>query len=175
MSSNALIPELAVTDWQRSRIFYCTLLGFTVRYERAEEGFSFLQFGEAELMIDQIGLGRTFAVAQAALDYPLGRGINLQIRVADVQPILDRLAATGVALYLPLEEKWYRQDGNEVGNRQFAVADPDGYLLRFYQPLGTRTAVETKGCAELEPARNRPAGSASRPVKLADLQPRRAT
>lgn len=39
-------------------------------------------------------------------------------------------------LYLEVEDKWYRKDDYEVGNRQFVVADPDGYLLRFFQPLG---------------------------------------
>jgi hypothetical protein len=37
-----------------------------------------------------------------------------------------------------MEEKWYRADNVYVGNRQFIVQDPDGYLLRFYQHLGTR-------------------------------------
>lgn len=41
-------------------------------------------------------------------------------------------------LYLEPEDKWYRVDEVESGNRQFVVADPDGYLLRFYEELGTR-------------------------------------
>ncbi len=49
-----------------------------------------------------------------------------------------RLGDAGYPLYLPLEEKWYRKGETEVGNRQFVVADPDGYLLRFYEDLGTR-------------------------------------
>ena len=36
------------------------------------------------------------------------------------------------------EEKWYRKDSIEVGNKQFLVQDPDGYLLRFTQDLGKR-------------------------------------
>lgn len=135
---NALVPELAVTEWLASRAFYCDLIGFTVRYERPEEGFAFLELGEAELMIDQIGLGRTFAVGGAPLDYPLGRGLNLQICVPSVHAILSRLDEAAVPLYLPLEEKWYRRGTGEVGNRQFAVADPDGYLLRLYEDLGQR-------------------------------------
>jgi len=26
----------------------------------------------------------------------------------------------------------------EAGNRQFVIADPDGYVLRFYEDLGRR-------------------------------------
>ncbi|MGV1770766.1 bleomycin resistance protein [Agrobacterium vitis] len=135
---NALVPEFAVTDWRKSRDFYTRLLGFSVRYERPEEGFSFLELGDAQLMIDQIGLGRTFEIDDAPLERPFGRGLNVQICVEDVHAILDRLEAAAIALYLPLEDKWYRKDTIEVGNRQFVVADPDGYLLRFCQNLGER-------------------------------------
>lgn len=138
MRENALVPELAVSDWRTSRTFYRDLIGFEIAYERPEEGFSFLTLGDAQLMIDQIGIGRTFEVEGAPVERPFGRGLNMQIRVADVSVILDRLAAASVALYLPLEEKWYRRDDHEVGNRQFVVADPDGYLLRLFEDLGER-------------------------------------
>ncbi len=135
---NALVPELAVTDWRKSRSFYCSLIGFAVRYERPEEGFSFLELGGAELMIDQISLGRTFAMDGAPLEYPLGRGLNLQILVTNVDAILARLETANIPFYLPPEEKWYRRDNMEAGNRQFVVADPDGYLLRLFEDLGER-------------------------------------
>ncbi|MUO79222.1 VOC family protein [Agrobacterium vitis] len=135
---NALVPEFAVTDWHKSREFYTRLLGFSVRYERSEEGFSYLERSGAQLMIDQIGLGRTFEIDGAPLTRPFGRGLNVQICVEDVQAILDRLEKAAIALYLPLEDKWYRTGNMEGGNRQFVVADPDGYLLRFYQDLGER-------------------------------------
>jgi len=135
---NALVPEFAVSDWQASRRFYCKLIGFSVLYERAEEGFCNLVLGDAQLMVDQIGLGRTFDIDEAPLERPFGRGLNVQIRVPDVDPILQRLANARVALHLPLEEKWYRRDHREVGNRQFAVLDPDGYMLRLFEDLGER-------------------------------------
>ncbi|KPF59838.1 VOC family protein [Rhizobium sp. AAP116] len=138
MRENALVPELAVSDWRTSRAFYCELLGFEVAYERPEEGFSFLTLGDAQLMIDQIGIGRTFEVQDAPVARPFGRGLNIQILVPQVTPVLKRLATAGVSLYLPLEEKWYRRGDREVGNRQFVVPDPDGYLLRLYEDLGER-------------------------------------
>lgn len=137
-SQNALVPELAVSDWQTSRTFYLDLIGFDVTYERPEEGFSYLTLGDAQLMIDQIGIGQTLEIAEAPIQRPFGRGMNLQILVPRLEPILDRLAMAGVSLYLPLEEKWYRRDNQEVGNRQFVVADPDGYLLRLFEDLGMR-------------------------------------
>ena len=53
---------------------------------------------------------------------------------------LPRLLAAlkGAALHLPVEERWYRAGDRDIGVRQFVVADPDGYLLRFSEPLGSR-------------------------------------
>ncbi|WP_137135497.1 VOC family protein [Rhizobium sp. FKY42] len=137
MTENALVPELAVFDWSVSRDFYTDIIGFDVLYERPEEGFSFLAFGSAQLMIDQIGIGRTFE-SGAPLLLPLGRGLNLQIRVDALETLLKRLAKSDYPLYLPPEEKCYRRDTVEIGHRQFIVADPDGYLLRLYEDIGTR-------------------------------------
>ena len=133
-----MIPELSVSDWRASRDFYCDLIGFSVRYDRPEEGFAFLTLGQAQLMIDQIGIGRDFDMPGAPRERPFGRGVNLQIRVSALEPILARLQLAGIPLYLEPEEKWYRRDDLEVGNRQFIVADPDGYLLRLFEDLGER-------------------------------------
>ncbi len=133
--SCALVPEFAVRDWRASLAFYRDLLGFRVLYTRDSEGFAYLALGEAELMIDQIGLGRD--VPTAPLEPPLGRGLNVQIRVKTVAPLLDSLERHGIPLVVPLEERWYQQSPLERrGQRQFVVADPDGYLLRFYEDLG---------------------------------------
>lgn len=136
--SNALVPEFAVSDWQASKEFYCNILGFSCDYERPEEGFCYLSRDGAELMLDQIGAGRTFDDGHLPQSYPFGKGLNVQIRVASADALVRALTDKGIALYLLLEERWYRRGEEEVGNRQFVVADPDGYLLRFYEPLGLR-------------------------------------
>lgn len=136
--ANTLVPELAVSDARRSRQFYCETLGFACVYERPEEGFCYLRLGEAELMIDQIGVDRTFDGGHLPAGYPFGKGLNLQIRVPSVAPLLDALACDACPLFLPLEDRWYRIGDEEAGNRQFVVADPDGYLLRFFEDLGRR-------------------------------------
>ncbi|KAB0680889.1 bleomycin resistance protein [Aureimonas leprariae] len=138
--ANALIPELAVTDWRRSLAFYRDVIGFTVRYLREDEGFAFLELGPAELMIDQIGLGRDFD-ADGRLRPPLGAGLNLQLAVPDVDAVYRRVVAAGATLVLEIEERWYRWSDEEVGQRQFAVADPDGYVIRPMQALGARPCV----------------------------------
>lgn len=90
------------------------------------------------LMIDQIGEGRDFFPGLTVADRPLGRGINLEIELPDIAPILSRIETSSLPLYLPLEEKWYAREDDEIGVRQFIIADPDGYLLRFSEEIGTR-------------------------------------
>lgn len=143
----ALVPELSVSDWRRSCAFYTGMLGFALCYARPEEGFCWLERDGAALMLDQLGVGRDFAPPPA---HTFGRGVNLQIEIPDAETLAARLTAAGHALHLPLEDRWYRRDDHEVGNRQFVVADPDGYLLRFFSDLGRR-ARKTEGLPQGEP------------------------
>ena len=136
MSSAKLVPELLVSDHAASRDFYVRVIGFSVRYERPEEKFSYLDLGGAALMIEQ----ETDFWTTAPREKPYGRGINLQIEVGAIDPILSRLADAGVTLFRPVEEAWYRSDETYSGNRQFLVQDPDGYLLRIFEDLGERAA-----------------------------------
>ncbi|TPW32428.1 VOC family protein [Martelella alba] len=133
MRFNALIPELSVRDLQQSLAFYVGLIGFSVRYDRPDEGFAFLEKGEAQLMLDTIGMGRTMDEVAAGL----GGGVNLQLAVDDFDAIVARLAAADWPLMLGPEEKWYRTEDGEEGQRQLWVRDPDGYLLRPFKPLVT--------------------------------------
>jgi len=41
-------------------------------------------------------------------------------------------------VFVQSKENWYRQDNQLLGNKEFLVKDPDGYLLRFAEDLGTR-------------------------------------
>lgn len=133
-----LIPELAVRDVEASLAFYRDLIGFCVDYARPEEGFAMLALGEARLMLDQIGLGRDFDDGHQPSAPPFGKGLNLQLRVPALQLILKRLSTADHPLLLPAETRWYRKDDMELGQRQCVVADPDGYLIRPFEDLGTR-------------------------------------
>ena len=116
--------------------FYCDVLNFTVVYERKTEGFAFLDRDGAQLMLDEIGKGRTWTHPHAQLEKPLGHGVNLQIKVESITPLLNAIEKYNITLFLSPEEKWYRRGDEEIGHRQFIVADPDGYLLRFYEHIG---------------------------------------
>lgn len=132
-----LVPELYCTDFTASLRFYTEVLGFSVCYDRPEECFAYLAREGAELMIEQtVDHARRFVIG--ALKPPLGRGMNLQIEVSAVDALYATVCDAGAKLFLPIEERWYRRGAEAVGNRQFVVADPDGYLLRFFESLGAR-------------------------------------
>ena len=129
-----LVPELAVRDIAASLRFWCGLCGFAVLHDRPEQGFAAIARGAARVMLDQLGIDRDWITAEMAP--PFGRGINLEITVEDLAPILDALAAAGWPLFLAPERKTYRVGADAVTVRQFLVQDPDGYLLRFAQEIG---------------------------------------
>ncbi len=137
-----VVPELDVADLARSLSFYVDILGFSVRIERPEEQFAYLTRGPVHLMLEQAdGPGRRFRTAP--LEYPFGRGMNLQIEVPDVDQLHVQALRAGAAIHIPLEERWYRRGDDEAGHRQFVVIDPDGYLLRFFTSLGRRQAAQS--------------------------------
>ncbi len=134
--SPQLVPELDVVDLDTSIRFY-SMLGFEVSYDRPDEGFAYLASGQVHLMLQTAtGPGRRFRTAE--LVRPHGRGINFQLEVSDVRKVHETVAASGASILIDLEDRWYVVENNEHGNRQFVVADPDGYLWRPFQDIGQR-------------------------------------
>lgn len=141
--TTSLTPELCCSNIKTSLAFYIDVLGFKIQYERSEEGFAMLEREGARIMLDEItgnlqDKGKRTWLA-APLEPPYGRGINLEIRTKHVEKLYKRCNQLKATIFLPLENKWYRADNLEIGNRQFIVLDPDGYMLRFAQDLGKRT------------------------------------
>lgn len=135
--SSLITPELDVTSLALSLEFYTSVLGFRVLYDRPEERFAMLDLDGARLMLlEAAGPGRRFTTAP--LERPFGRGVNFQIEVDDVRAIYARVLKSECPVVIPLETKWYRAGLNALGNEQFVVGDPDGYLLRFFTDLGSR-------------------------------------
>ncbi len=140
-----LVPELMVGDLAASLGFWVTLCGFAVLYDRPEEGFAYLRCGSAHLMLDQIGIGRDWVTGP--LDRPLGRGVNFQVSVPAIAPLVDRLAAAEWPLFLAPETRWYRTGDTRAGVSQFLVQDPDGYLVRFSESLADEGAAPSKAAS----------------------------
>ena len=132
------VPELICSDLGASLAFY-RLLGFRVAYDRPAERFAYLERDGAGLMLEQ-PIRRDRLFPRAELIRPYGRGINLTIEVDDVASLHARILDGGAAVVLPLEQRWYDRVLDSVQVRQFAVADPDGYVLRIAEDIATRPA-----------------------------------
>jgi len=139
-----LIPELYCSNIKISLAFYTKVLGFEIEYQREEEGFAMLQRQASRIMLDEIAqdpkeMKRVWL--SGLLEKPFGRGINFQIRTSNIDALYRDVQQSGATIFLAIEEKWYRMNDIEIGNRQFIVLDPDGYMLRFAEDLGSRESI----------------------------------
>ena len=81
---NPLVPELECLDFSASLDFYVRIIGFIVLFSRPESNFAYLGLGRAQIMLKQAnGYWQT-----GPLERPLGRGLNLQITVPDLDVLL---------------------------------------------------------------------------------------
>jgi catechol 2,3-dioxygenase-like lactoylglutathione lyase family enzyme len=126
-----------VTDLDSSLAFWVFCLGLEVAYQRPEDGFAYLDSNGAQVMLEQANpdAGQWLT---GPLTKPFGIGINLQIDVVAVAPIIEKLGQAGYPLYRECKDTWYRAENVEVGQREFIVQDPDGYLVRLVERLGER-------------------------------------
>lgn len=126
MKFNSLIPELSVSNIEKSKEFYENL-GFKVVYQREEDKFYFMQLEENQIMIQEENDNWTVG----EMEYPFGRGINLSMSVKDVEKMYNDLKEKGLKMFLDLEIHSYRADNKVYEDKEFLIQDPDGYLLRF--------------------------------------------
>lgn len=134
MEWNQMLPELDVFNLEESIYFYTKLIGFNIVYERKENKFAFLELGKVQIMIQQIDK-KNNKWQTGNLEYPLGRGINFQIDVKNVEEIYNRLKKEDYKIFEEIEEHWYRKDDEMLGCKEFLVQDPNGYLLRFSEDI----------------------------------------
>ncbi len=126
MKFNSLIPELSVTDINKSKEFYLKL-GFKIKYERTIDKFCFLELEDNQIMIEEINNHWN----TGNLEYPFGRGINLSMSVSDVEGMYNKLKEENIKMFLELETHEYEASGKIYYDKEFLIQDIDGYLLRF--------------------------------------------
>ncbi len=126
-----VVPELLCEDLDRTRQFYTQVLGFTVKYERPDERFIYFTRDGVDVMSEErAGPGRRWLTG--SMEYPYGRGINLQWDVDDVEKLYAHVRTNRPeSIYMPLETSIYRCGEVDLAQTQFIVQDPDGYLYRF--------------------------------------------
>jgi lactoylglutathione lyase len=121
-----LAPNLVVSDVERSLSFYTGVLGFVKGMTVPDA---------APLVFAQVvrdGVEVFFnAPEAAAAEYPvfdrrsIGGTFTMFIEVDDVEGLHAQLKDR-VTVVMPFEKKWY-------GMTEFAIADPDGYVITFAQ------------------------------------------
>ena len=135
MHWNKIIPELSVTNLENSLKFYKTA-GFKLEYDRPENKFAFISLGEIQFMLQQISDNDKWNISP--LSYPFGNGINFQLEVDNLDEIYNNFKNANYKITFDIEENWYRQDNKLLGNKEFLIQDPHGYLLRFSKDLGEK-------------------------------------
>lgn len=126
MKFNRLIPELSVSDINKSKEFYLSL-GFSIVYERVEDKFCFLELDGNQLMIEEINdYWNT-----GDLEYPFGRGVNFSMEVDDINSLYEKVKRMKYPIFRELQVDSYQVGDKECLDQQFLIQDLDGYLLRF--------------------------------------------
>lgn len=119
-----LTPNLVVSNVERSVAFYCDVLGFTLTQKVPDESplvFATVRSGDVEVFLN--APGPAIAEYPAFESRPIGGTLTLFMEVEGIESLHDGLAGR-VNVVMPLERKWY-------GVTEFAIADPDGYVITF--------------------------------------------
>jgi catechol 2,3-dioxygenase-like lactoylglutathione lyase family enzyme len=126
--------ELFVSDLDRSRAFY-EALGFRVVREFGD--WQMLALGDNVLDLQ----GDTHAVAGPHYftpeigRFPRGTGVEISIEVEDVDALYALAQRLAVDIVKPIQDRSWKA-------RDFRIADPDGYFIRFTTPLHRERLTE---------------------------------
>ena len=136
----SLMAEMMVTDYPTSLAFWTGPMGFDVAFTRPAHKLACLTRPEgAQIMIYQ----RDGDWETGPMQPPFGRGMVVQVYVADVDAMAQAMIAAGVPFYVGLREKWRDWGDRLGGQREFLVQDPDGYLVMVVQRIGERDLADT--------------------------------
>ena len=121
MSFQKATPNLMVRDVSSSLKFYEQTLGLQRRMtvpDREPYVFVSLVAGQVEIFLNQ----------DQSSAKPTPGGMSLYMELEGLDQLLLRVQQQGVKIEIPVNETFY-------GMREFAVLDPDGYLIIFAEPV----------------------------------------
>lgn len=128
-----LVPELYCSNFDESLDFYTGVIGFQVAQRRGDDTHAYLALQGSQIMIgswEQDGVWEP-----APLETPFGRGVNFQFFVNNVHEIYDAVVSAGLKPFVDMYTRRYWRTDVMDERTEFAVLDPDGYLLRFAQVM----------------------------------------
>lgn len=124
---NAIIPELAISDINRSLHFYLNVLLFKVDNDQKKDKFALISLESSQILIEEIKW------ETENLFYPFGRGINFKIIVDSIDNLYKNIKTNNYPIKIEMQESWHRANNKLLAIKEFSIIDPDGYLFKFYQ------------------------------------------
>ena len=122
-----LVTEIVVRDIQRSTRFY-RLLGF----ELLRDGGDFVELTWEDHRLFLAQLSAFHEVGHPELPEPPQFPVaNVRVMVPDVDEYWRRANEIGARIIVPIADRYY-------GLRDFTIADPDGFGVRFASALSGR-------------------------------------
>lgn len=124
-----LTPNLLVANVERSLAFYVDTLGFSRGMTVPDVSpfvFAAVTSGDVEIFLNDAATAVTEYPAFAGK--PLGATCTMFIELEGVDALHDRLKSS-VTIAMPLVTQFY-------GMREFAILDPDGYVITFAERGG---------------------------------------
>src|SRR5262245_1435255 len=124
LHAQKLTPNLLVSKVEQSLAFYEGVLGFTRGMTVPEQSplvFASVTSGPVEIFFND----RTFVAKESAHmgGLGIGGGNTMFIEIGGIDAYHDAIKDR-VKILMPLVTQWY-------GVREFAIADPDGYVITF--------------------------------------------
>ncbi len=113
------------------------MFGFNLSFERPEDRFGYFDLGGAQIMLLQSPGADIYQINRTG---PNGKGLHFQIELNSISELISCLQAASIPLASEITEEWHRAGEIVHGQREFFVADPDGYLYRFFEYIGERAA-----------------------------------
>jgi catechol 2,3-dioxygenase-like lactoylglutathione lyase family enzyme len=125
---STITPNLIVADMPRSVAFYRDVLGFAVDKTVPDEApfvFAWMKRDETSVFLNAVEAVREEIPELASR--PIGGTLGLFVVIKGIDALLARIDGKA-PIVMPMRTTFY-------GMREFAVTDPDGYVLTFAEPV----------------------------------------
>ncbi len=129
MKLQKLTPNLVVKDVQRSVAFYEKVLGMKLAMsvpDAAPYVFAAVNSGGVEIFFnDHAAVAHDYP---GLVERPIGGTLTQYIEVHDLQAVMAAVTGAGAKITMAIKDQFY-------GMREFAFADPDGWVITVAQRI----------------------------------------
>lgn len=126
LTATKITPNLIVANVERSLAFYTEVLGFARGMTVPDASplvFASVTSGAVEIFLNDKSTTAKESPQMAGLAF--GGGNTMFIEVENVDALHDAVKSRAT-IVMPIHTQWY-------GMREFALTDPDGYVITFAQ------------------------------------------